>query len=425
VALAVVFGLAGLGVFVLALLFGPLARQDPPAAPPAPANREAVAAPAPAPRIAAAAPAPSPKRGAEPPAPATATVPAGPPPSRAKPLADVKLPEPVDGLNSYAGDPQTVRDLVFTPGTGPPGRAAPQLCWNVDATGFYFLDAGGTLRLISFPSLREEKLIILGQAAGRLAVGERGLLVTLPALQELWVLNPSSLAVTHRVGVAEVREVLGAPPLKEALAFCATGGPVVVEFTGDGGRLSEALVERQEPSSLPPGVGGFGQPALAPDGRYLFALGTGDQLLRYRVEGKSLFLEDASPRLAAPGSAKRPLCLSPDGQWVCAPCPAGNLKAGDTLVFKAANLSGPAFTLASGPFPQAVGFDPAAGLAYAQNATSPLLVFDLMGTKKGEYNPGTGAAAPAVQQILVHPAGRRLVLLTDTKLYAVTPADEK
>jgi hypothetical protein len=428
-ALAALVGLGGLGVFVLALYLGPLAQREPPATI---VDHKSPSAPVPAARVVAL-PAESQvhavtnntaRRSAAQPPPQSAPA-GGPETLLPKPLAEVTLPEPIDGLGNFAGDKKTVHDLVFTACAVPAGRAAPQLCWNAGANGFYYLDAAGFLRLISYPTLREERLVQLGHAAGRLAVGEEGLLVTLPKLQELWVLHPVGLNVTHRVGIAGVREVLGAPALKQALAFGEQGGPAVVEFEGDTGRLNAAAVERQEPSSLPPGLGGFGQPAVSPDGKYLFTLGTGEQILRYRIEGRALFLEDASPRVAV--GTKRPLCLSPDGQYVCAPCPSGNLNAGEhgTLVFKAMNLSAPALTLASGPFPQAVGFDPTAGLAYAQSARFPLLAFDLTGAKKGEYAVGAGAAAPAVQQILVHPAGRKMLLLTESKLYAVAPAGEK
>jgi hypothetical protein len=178
-------------------------------------------------------------------------------------------------------------------------------------------------------------------------------------------------------------------------------------------------------STLPKEIDGFDQAALSADGKYLFALGSGEQLLRYRVEGRVLFLEDAGPRVVS--GMKKPICVSPDGKWVAAPCPSGNVKAGDhaTFVFAAGDLSKPAFTLATGPFPQAVGFDPAANLVYAQNSKFALITFDLAGAKKSEYALGNTKAVPEVQQILPHPGGKRLLLLTGAGLFAVGPAEGK
>jgi hypothetical protein len=348
----------------------------------------------------------------------------GPAPKRDKPLATLTPTEPIDGIASLAGTPDPVGDLKFMPLTGL-GRAVLQICWTSDADAFYHLDAAGTLKLIAYPTLQERTILRLNQPAGRLAIGDAGLIVTLPQLEEVWVINPNTFAVQFRVGLAGVQEVLAAPGLKEAIGICKEGGPVVIEFGGDGGKVSEAQIDRDALSKLPKEIDGFDQAALTADGKYLFALGTGEQLLRYRVEGRVLFLEDASVRIVS--GTKRPVCVSPDGKWVAAPCPNGNLKAGDhaTFVFAVSDLSKPAFTLASGPSSQAVGFDPAAGLVYAQNAQFALLTFDLTGAKKGQYAPGMSKTAPEVRQILPHPAGKKLLLLTTAGLYAVGPAEEK
>ena len=112
--------------------------------------------------------------------------------------------------------------------------------------------------------------------------------------------------------------------------------------------------------------------------------------------------------------------LSGDGNFVCVPGAGGN--ADETAVFPAANLSAPAYTLAHGPKPTSVGFDPAAMAVYAQNAKAGLIVCDAMGAKKMDY---ILSATPVgdVQQYLVHPEGKKLLVLTPGKLFVVRPAD--
>jgi hypothetical protein len=72
--------------------------------------------------------------------------------------------------------------------------------------------------------------------------------------------------------------------------------------------------------------------------------------------------------------------------------------------------------VASGAYPRAVGFDPKAGLIYAQNFQNQLIIYDPSGIKIKEFKLGPGGD---VKQFLVHPEGRKLLVLTGTKLYYV------
>jgi hypothetical protein len=71
--------------------------------------------------------------------------------------------------------------------------------------------------------------------------------------------------------------------------------------------------------------------------------------------------------------------------------------------------------------PQALGFDPGSGIFYAQNHESPLILFRPGGTKFKSYNLTSGqhAKVPATKQILVHPDGGRLLVLTDSVLFFI------
>ena len=85
-------------------------------------------------------------------------------------------------------------------------------------------------------------------------------------------------------------------------------------------------------------------------------------------------------------------------------------------------------TISSGAYPQAIGFDTKAGLIYAQNHQSSLMVFDVKGIKQKEFSLENvkGGRGEQPRQFLVHPTGRQLLVLTDqggsevkAKVYAV------
>ena len=65
----------------------------------------------------------------------------------------------------------------------------------------------------------------------------------------------------------------------------------------------------------------------------------------------------------------------------------------------------------------ALAFNPKNGQIYSQNHNHQLLVFTPKGDKHKEYELGGGMG---VRQILVHPDGKKILVLTDEKLMLVT-----
>lgn len=167
--------------------------------------------------------------------------------------------------------------------------------------------------------------------------------------------------------------------------------------------------------------GGFTNLIASPDGKHLFAQGGMEQLVRYRIDGTKVSVVDRTERIAQNGQS---VCVSPDGAFVCLPSGGGNYNlmiAGigvlnyGTYVFRTNDLKVPAFSLASGAYPRLVGFDPRAGLAYAQNHDSTLIVFTTKGVKQQEYRLGLSREDP--MQFLAHPEGKKLFVLTPGTLY--------
>jgi hypothetical protein len=118
-------------------------------------------------------------------------------------------------------------------------------------------------------------------------------------------------------------------------------------------------------------------------------------------------------------------CISPDGKYVCVPVSGGNpvnlkfhpsgVKDHSTYIYHAQKIdSNPACIIEQGPHPTHVAFDPTLPLIYSCNESNQLQVFDFTGKKLREYV--LGSSAGSTRQILAHPDGGKLLLLTDQKL---------
>jgi hypothetical protein len=88
-----------------------------------------------------------------------------------------------------------------------------------------------------------------------------------------------------------------------------------------------------------------------------------------------------------------------------------------TYVYGVKCFGTPAFVLASGPYPRAVGFDPKNELVYGQNFDHQLILFSQAGAKQKEYQLA-GGGQDAVQ-FAVHPEGGKLLVLTTGAIYYV------
>ena len=94
-----------------------------------------------------------------------------------------------------------------------------------------------------------------------------------------------------------------------------------------------------------------------------------------------------------------------------------------TPVYPVASFDKHKFTL-PGIWATAVGFDLKAGCVYAPDYQHDVVVFTLHGVKKGEYLvgrlPQVRAWTEGVLQYLVHPDGKKFVMLKSDAAYFVT-----
>jgi hypothetical protein len=228
------------------------------------------------------------------------------------------------------------------------------------------------------------------------------------------------------MGVGELQKALTGPDLTVAYAFCRTaqfgdpGLPMRVNL--EDGTIAEMHLERSDASRRFIALGGFGFPALAPNGQWLFT--DGGHLLRYSIDGLKLTL-DASSHAGMGNGHKAGVCVSPDSRWVCFPTGGGNDGLNyATYVYRTEDLSRPAFTLHQGAYPEIVGFDRAGKRIFSQNYDHALLVFDQNGTKRSEHKFAGVGGSHNIRDYAARPTdGRALLLRTNDALLLIEFAD--
>jgi hypothetical protein len=329
-------------------------------------------------------------------------------------LALLARPIPAPAADSLKGDPLTKDDVTAYPIELDGKALLPCLVWaDEKGSAFFACDANGVLRLISFPEFTEKKKKDLERKVAWVAMTGEGLLLTLPDPQEAWLLNPDSLETKKKIAVPSLKRAVGAPAASYGAAF---GGNQIDN------RLY--LLDLKAGKAVPfvaPTVGvrridlGNFDPVMSPDGKYVFCRGL-ENIVKYAIDKGKLKYQETSPRIQQ-GALGAGIQVSPDSKYVCLPSGGGNYGANySTYVYPVTNVKKPEFTLESGPYPQAVGFDPAAGWVYGQGNGHELILFTATGIKKKEYKIEDGHS---VKQYLPHPGGNKLLLLSDKRLWEI------
>src|SRR5437660_1499131 len=102
------------------------------------------------------------------------------------PAARTEDPKVTEGGDSVKGDVKDVMDLKVTP-VKLRANVLGCLFWaDRDGTGFWTLDPVGTLRLISFPDLKETRKIEIDKKCSWAAPSAEGLVVSVTETQEVW-----------------------------------------------------------------------------------------------------------------------------------------------------------------------------------------------------------------------------------------------
>jgi hypothetical protein len=176
--------------------------------------------------------------------------------------------------------------------------------------------------------------------------------------------------------------------------------------------------------------GGFVTPEMSPDGKYIFCNGNG-RLNRYRVVGDDLVFEESSPQIASFGDAQ--FSFSDDSRYVVLTTKDGNERPqkpddypeeieDNIFLYKTTDLNYPAFVLDVGRAPSdppVMAVDPSSGEFYLNCYEKQLVIFDAKGIRKDDYQLNAEESNDNTKQILVHPSGGRMLVLTEEKLFLV------
>jgi hypothetical protein len=319
------------------------------------------------------------------------------PPGEGKPPAYIDVGGYSHRTFSFKKDAHPVGDLV----------------WARDRTSFYVLTEAGLLQQFSADTgatIREKDY---AQKCGNLALSGQGLLLSMLDAQEVWIVDPENLdAVQKKIPVPSIARVTAG---SDATYAVAAGGAKTGLHVID---LERGAVAKSFPDL------GARHVRASPNGRYVFAQGAAEQLLRFRLEKDQLIQEDSSPRIALNGQS---VCVSPDSQHVCFAAADGNGQGHPnhppaspraTFIYPVTNLKRPLCVLNSGPNPQAVGFDPKGGFVVAQNNVKPIMIFNYTGNKRAEFEV-KNIKGSDVREFSVSPLGFEMLIRTDDRVVHV------
>ncbi len=291
----------------------------------------------------------------------------------------------------------------------------PCLTWTADGKGLYAIDpVAHVVRRYSFPALKEEAKLEVGKECSWLGLSKEGVVLTVAGMQEGWVLDPDTLKKGTTFAVNKAERVLTAPGLSVGYVI-DRGTPGTTDTLRVVDLKTGKKLKEYEATDFDKGCE-FGMPVLSADGKHLFAHTKFGRLYQLSADGEKVALAVASENFIQ-NVFMQPV-VSADGKLVCNPCGGGNMAikawkertSYSTLVFAVGNLAEPVVVLKTGAYPRAVGFDTAAGLIYAQNFEHQLIVMDRDGSKLKSYK--VGEAGNDVIQLLPHPDGRKLIMLT-------------
>lgn len=302
------------------------------------------------------------------------------------------------------------------------GKVTSTMRWSPDGKSVYLLEESGTLHKVSVPDFREERVLSMGQKASYMTLTKLGLAVGLPTLQEVWLIDANTLQLRKRIPVGSMTGLTGAPMLTKVYApdqeaalsvIDLESGKVVARRRGSEFHLPAGMPAVRRDGESP----GFNFATITPDGKYMMT--GGENLNRMRIEGDDFVYEEAGP--GGIGQNPQRLEVSPDSLYVAMPSGGGNGRLPNlpgpynTFVYRISDLQTPVIVVSSGAYPRALSFDKAAGYIYAQSYGTALMTFTPAGVQEKSFKLGM-KQGEETEQMLVHPSGRRVLVLAGTSL---------
>ncbi len=333
-----------------------------------------------------------------------------PVPPQEPPVLDVPRSKPSGRALGKSADRIEDVNVVEIDVNVPKSWSCSRIVFHPTENTFYMLETDGTLRKIAMAGLKELRTLGIGFTCECLALSAEGLLVSVTERSEVWVIDRDTLEVKRRIVVPGVSRIVSSPVQSIAFAverkgramgtnrsLCALDlqkGTVVCEYeeNGQGADLYRGTA--------------------SPDGKYLFRR-KGPRLQRIRIDETNLTLETATDAIALNSYIE----VSADSRWVCLYSEKGGEVADEYVayVYSISELQKPAYTIRSEARPRTVGFDPKTGRIYTGRQL--LTIHAANGLTEKEYILAKEAAL--ISYIVVHPAGNKMLVQTEKKLFLV------
>jgi hypothetical protein len=351
------------------------------------------------------------------------------------------LPTPEDSNTSLLGEIRTEKDVSVREVKLAVRDRVSTMQWSEDGKHLYTFGYDRRLRKISFPGLVEEIVLNTKSIGHEVRWCQGGLLIALETRGQMWLVDPETLEVKSQFHAAES---------SRDFAFCSSkarphayvvnqaqdrftminpqNGEVVstVGYNALYRKYAHIITDWYERAIQ----GGFVTPEMSPDGKYIFCNGNG-RLNRYRVVGDDLVFEESSPQIASFGDAQ--FSFSDDSRYVVLTTKDGNERPqkpddypeeieDNIFLYKTTDLNYPAFVLDVGRAPSdppVMAVDPSSGEFYLNCYEKQLVIFDAKGIRKDDYQLNAEESNDNTKQILVHPSGGRMLVLTEEKLFLV------
>jgi hypothetical protein len=305
-----------------------------------------------------------------------------------------------------------------------PTRPIGDVCWSADGRSFFVMyndGAGGVLLKCGLDGFASQRRLDIRGVPGKLAMSAQGLVVSLPAADELLLIDPDDLQVKRSFDVALRRnsDALAASP--ELDYVYVAGAPEFAANYPD--QYGVAIVNLNAKGKG--AVRFYDLPntalAMSPKGDYLFAL-ENDILVSFKVDARTGDIErkQTSHLFRRTIDAYRRIDFSPDNRYVCVSgvgvpnvVRQANPKYRETAVLALPldDLRKPAFAIETDMLVHAVAFDPTdADTIYSEADQGPLAIYDHNGQRKSVFDLVAVGNEQSPRQLLVHPDGKRVLI---------------
>ena len=340
-------------------------------------------------------------------------------------------PKPAQDKTALAGKEKAIKDIKVTPVDLPGESVLGCMQWSPDGKHVYVLSEDGVLRKIAYPSLQQELVLETGGKAGWMQLCQYGILVGIESLGQIWLIEGDTLEVKRQFAAPGVGPFGFTSSLKSTAVYVSddnaqkliminieTGIPIK-EFSARALEDEFGDTIKKHPDSV--ALTDLAFPTMSPDGQYLFCEGF-ECLHRFKVSGTDLIYEEMGPRI---GSNVQSIFVDPESLYVAMPSgggngvPEGHPETGSyvTYVYRVSDLSRPVIALAGGAYPRCIALDKASKNVYLNNFDDQLMIFTPKGLKQQGYILADDSGE--VRQFLVHPAGGKLLVLTESVLMSV------